>query len=397
MVPTELLTTSVATGGEAVARDGDGRVVFVQGALAGERVLVELTEQKKTFARGRVVSVVEAAEGRIEPRCPEQANGCGGCDFGFARPDAQHQAKAQMVTDSLQRLGRLVEVPPVGFGPALPSIDFRTTLRAVVTNGRAGLRRRRSHDAVDVDRCRVAHPLVEELLVEGRYGDAREVTIRVGARTGERLVIVTPGANGVAVPDDVTVVGTDELGAGRQAFLHEMVDGHQFRISADSFFQTRPDGAEALVNIVRSAVGSAPPETLIDLCCGVGLFGATVAAGHVVGVEANRSAIGDARVNLAHLGDRAQLGVSSFERWSPVTADVVIADPSRSGLGKVGVENVAATGAPLVVLVSCDAASLGRDAGLLAGHGYALEAVTLVDMFPDTSHVEVVSVFRSGW
>ncbi|MFN8050745.1 MAG: TRAM domain-containing protein [Acidimicrobiales bacterium] len=395
--PVELEAHGIANGGAAVARDEGGRVVFVEGALPGERVRVELTEQRSSFARGRVVEVLTAAPGRVEPVCPEVGTGCGGCDLAYATHGTQLDLKAQMVADALARIGH-VAAPTVGHGPPLAPTGFRTTIRAAVVGGRAGLRRARSNDVVEVRSCRVAHPTVEELLVEGRYGDADEITIRVGARTGERMVVTDGDPSTVVVPDDVVVVGAD----GPVAHVHEVVAGHRFRISPRSFFQTRADGADALVATVTSAVSgsSTPgsPGTLVDLCCGVGLFAATVggSAGRVVAVESNRAAVADARHNLAALGDRVDVVGSTFERWTPVPADVVVADPSRAGLGRAGVSNVLATGAPLVVLVSCDAGSLGRDAGLLVAAGLTLDEVTLVDMFPDTSHVEVVSVFRRG-
>jgi len=376
--PLDLVTTGVAVGGAGIARDGDGRVVFVEGALVGERVSVEIVETKKSFRRGRVLDVLEPAPGRVLPSCPEIANGCGGCDLAHASHAAQREMKAAMVADSLRRLGRLADLPDIDPGPDLTTTGFRTTIRAAVVDGRAGLRHRRSHDVVAVDSCEVAHPVVEGMLVNGRYGDADEVTIRVGADTGEQAVFV-----GGSEPDEGTVI-------------HEEIAGRRFRISPRSFFQTRADGAAALVSVVDEAIGPDPTGTLVDLCSGVGLFAATIGDrfDRVVTVESNRSSVADARVNLAHLGDRVAVRSSTFERWTPEPADVVIADPSRAGLGREGVANVAATGAPLVVLISCDAGSLGRDAGLLTAAGYRLDAITLVDLFPNTAHVEVVSTYR---
>ena len=376
--PLDLVTTGVAVGGAGIARDGDGRVVFVEGALVGERVSVEIVETKKSFRRGRVLDVLEPAPGRVLPSCPEIANGCGGCDLAHASHAAQREMKAAMVADSLRRLGRLADLPDIDPGPDLATTGFRTTIRAAVVDGRAGLRHRRSHDVVTVASCEVAHPVVEGMLVDGRYGDADEVTIRVGANTGEQAVFV-----GGSEPDEGTVI-------------HEEIAGRRFRISPRSFFQTRADGAAALVSVVDEAIGPDPTGTLVDLCSGVGLFAATIGDrfDRVVTVESNRSSVADARVNLAHLGDRVAVRSSTFERWTPEPADVVIADPSRAGLGKEGVANVAATGAPLVVLISCDAGSLGRDAGLLTAAGYRLDTITLVDLFPNTAHVEVVTTYR---
>lgn len=389
----ELDTTGLATGGEAVGRDADGRTVFVAGALAHERVKVRITENKKRFARAELAEVIEASPDRIEPVCPEVARGCGGCDFAHLEIEAQREAKARMIVDAATRIGRLDAVPPATI-TALDPTGFRTTLRAGVRNGRAGLRRRSSHELVEVVSCRVAHPLIEELLVEGRFGDATEVTLRVGARTGERMVITDGDPATVRVSDGVVVVSSDRGRQPEPPHITEIVDGVRFQMSPRSFFQTRPDGAEALIAAVRSGLarhGQARPQRLVDLCAGVGLFSATIEADEVMAVESNASSVADARVNLAPLGDRVTIVRSTFERWRTSPADVVIADPSRSGLGAVGVAKVVETGASVVVLVSCDIAAMGRDVGLFASHGYALDSVELVDLFSDTAHAEVVS------
>jgi 23S rRNA (uracil1939-C5)-methyltransferase len=388
-------TSGLAAGGDAIARDADGRVVFVTGALPDEQVAVELTEERRDYARGLVVEVLAASPHRVEPPCPHVARGCGGCDLQHADPLAQPAMKRAMVVDALRRLGRVPE-PDVRLDVTLPSTDYRTTVRAAVVGGRAGFRRRRSHDVIDVDSCLVAHPLLRELLVDGRFGPADEVTLRVGAHTGERLVIVAPTVREVSLPDDVVVVGADEIRRGSPAAYHEVVAGHLFRISARSFFQANPYGAERLVEMVRAEAGEMLAEApgVVDAYSGVGLLAATVALGEgreVTAVEWARSAVADAAHNL---DDPAVTVVrADVARWRAVPADLVIADPSRSGLGAGGVKVLAATGARRLVLVSCDVAALGRDTALLAHAGLDLVRATLVDLFPHTHHAEVVAVF----
>ncbi len=389
----ELVTHGVAKGGEAVAREPDGRVVFVEGALPDERVMVEISESKKGFLRGRATEILEPSPHRIDPSCAEVANGCGGCDFQIASPEHQLELKRVIVTDALERIGKLEQIPDIETVP-LPASGYRTAVRCVVSDGQAGYRARRSHEPINIDSCYVAHPLANELIQTGYYGTASEISIRVGAATGERLVVADSSSLGAQVPSDVVVVGEDELKAGRRAWMHEIVANQKWRISAGSFFQTRQDGAQALVDEVREAVGELPPDArAFDLYGGVGLFAGTVFGPdhHVVLVEQNASSVADAKVNLE--GRNVKLVRSKVEGWSPKRADVVIADPARQGLGRNAVSRIAATDAAVVVLVSCDAASLARDASLLARKGYHLDSVTLVDLFPMTSHTETVSRF----
>jgi len=401
--PTETVTAErLVAGGAALSRREDGRIVLVEGALPGEVVEVRV-ERRHGAERGRLLRIVEASADRIEPECPHVLEGCGGCDLAALSQDGQRSSKMALVTDSLRRLGRLPE-PIVRFGPSLAPWSFRTTLRMAVVEGRAGLRQADSHDVVELDHCAVAHPLLDELIVEGRFGNATEVLLRVGASTGERMAVVTPGTSGISLPKDVLVVGADELASGRRAWIHEEVAGRRWRISAESFFQTRADGAEALVSVVRSLCAdvlaqpaeSDQPRTLLDAYCGVGLFAGSLLDGvegwRAVAAERSRSSVADARHNLADIDVR--IVGTSIERLRAPRAEIVVADPSRSGLGHPAVKVLASTGASRLVLVSCDPASAGRDVRLLADVGYlALESV-LVDLFPHTHHTEVVTVFQ---
>jgi 23S rRNA (uracil1939-C5)-methyltransferase len=390
----ELRTTGMAKGGEAVARESSGRVVFVEGALTGELVEAELTDERRDFARARLRQVLEAAPERVTPPCPALLAGCGGCDLQHATVDAQIEVKLGIVRDALTRLAKLQSLPAIDV-VRLPVAGYRTTVHGLVSNGRFALRRRHSHEAIELDSCLVLHPLLDQLVREGNFGRAGSVTLRCGARTGERMAIVSPSADGVVLPDDVRVVGSDELHAGRRAWFHEEIAGVRFRISAPSFFQARPDGADALVAAVDAAVGPIDDHTrVVDAYAGVGLFSATVArdAASIVAVERSASSNADARINLADL--RARVVRADVERLRPTPADVVIADPARAGLGRRAVERLAATGASVLALVSCDPAAFARDVGLLRDAGYELERTTLVDLFGHNSHIELVSTFR---
>lgn len=377
----DLTPYAVTSDGDAVAREPSGRVVFVEGALPGERIRAQIVEERPKSATGRVIELLQASPHRVAPPCPEVARGCGACQWQHIEPAEQRRMKEEIVANSLRFAG--LDPPDPGPTVELTERGFRTTVRAGVASGRAGFRAARSHDVVDVDGCLVAHPRLIELLVEGRYPGAEEVLLRCGARTGERLVVTTPPGLPVQVPEDV-----------RADHLHEMAAGRRWRISAGSFFQTRPDGVDALAGLVAAAAGEmGEPTTAVDLYAGVGIFAGVLGerGWAVTAVESSPSAVADARVNLQDLDTGVVL--SDVTRWRPSKAGLAVADPSRIGLGRKGVGAVAATGARRLILVSCDAVSLGRDAALLRRAGFGLTALTLVDLFPHTFHVEVVSIF----
>lgn len=392
----ELVAERMVSGGAALCRDSSGEVVLVEGALPGEAVRAAVEDRRRGgVKRGRVVVVETPSPERVEPPCPAVARGCGGCRWQHADPAAQVRFKQEIVADALTRVGGFAPgAIDVRAAPALPPMGMRTTLRMAIASGRPGFRGHRSHDIVDVDACPVAHPLVDDMIATTDFGSVREVTLRCGAGTGDRLIVAAPDAVDVEAAPDVVVVGDDELDAGAPAWFHEVVAGRRWRISADAFFQARPDGAEALVDAVSTAAGDAltGDAVLLDAYCGVGLFGAAlVGAGRVIGVESHPGAAADASVNLA---DReADVVCGDVAEWAPEPVDLVVADPARTGLGPGAVDVLAATGAARLVLVSCDAAACGRDARLLVDEGYVPVSATVVDLFPHTPHVEVVTCF----
>ena len=386
----ELHVSATARDGAGVARAEDGRIVFVEGALAGETVDVELIKVDKRWSRARVIRVLDASAERVPVPCTHQIEGCGGCDLLHVAPGAQLRMKSSMVIDQLVRAE--VEAPD----PARRSLDNdegRTTIRAAIVDGRAGYRVRGSHDVVVPEVCEAVDPIAEQLLVDGRFGEASEVTIRVGNRTGERLVMVEGNTFGIEVPDDVLIVGTDELAKGKRAWIHEEAGGRRWRVSARSFFQNRPAGVDALVEEVREMVDALGADgPMIDAYAGVGIFSGTIGEGRTVhAIERGKDSIADARVNLDETDTK--IIRSSVERWRPSPAAVVIADPAREGLGKAGVKSLLRAEPKLFVLVSCDPSAFAHDAKQLIEAGMRLDRMTVVDMFPGTSHVETVGAF----
>lgn len=232
MTTVELATTALAVGGEAIAREDSGRVVFVAGALPDEVVRVEVVEERKNHARAVVVDVLTPSKHRVEPPCGLVAHGCGGCDWQHVAEPSQPLLRRSLISDVLQRQGK-VHNPTVLAGPKLSADHLRTTVKGVAdSEGRFSLRRRRSHDPIHIAGCLINHPLVQEIVEESTFAPGAKVTIRAGVRTGERLVVVGPSAAGTSVPSNVTVVGESELRAGKRAWFHEEAGARLWRISA---------------------------------------------------------------------------------------------------------------------------------------------------------------------
>ena len=395
----ELKIERLVAGGSGLGRTAAGEVFLVEGTAPGDLVQAEVIARSKA----RVVTIDRLSDSRTTHPCPQAAAGCGGCDLHFMAPAQLRMAKEDIVIDALRRLGK-VDPPPAIETVELADHGFRTSMRFANEDGRLALRQRRTHQLLRVPACTVAHPRLASLLDSTWPAEVDEVVLRVGANTEQRLAVVYGHLNEAdladVLPSDVEVCVIPPKGQGpsrSDAHYREIVRGRTFRVSARSFFQSRTDGAEKLVELALNALaGVQDGARILDLCSGVGLFaGAVIDAipgAQVTAVESSKSSVADAQHNVGSAGVTVER--STIERYRGGRFDAVIADPPRSGLGRAGVGLIESAQAERCVLVSCDAASLGRDSGLLANAGYRLSSVTLVDMFPHTHHVECISVFE---
>ena len=377
-------------GGEAFARDDDGRVLFVRGAVPGDDVSVTVVEEHADWSRGVVETIHVASVDRVEPPCARRREGCGGCDWQHVAPSVQLPSKVAIVADALRRTGKLRDAHVRAAG-TVPANAYRTTIRVVGdSERRAAFRIERSTDTVPASGCLVAHPALVDMLDRLVVPTGVEMTLRVSAATGEATALWDRTEGNVeGLPPYVAT--------GPAAALTEVVARHPLRVSAGSFFQSGPAAAELLVDRVAAAAPELRSASrVLDAYAGVGLFAVAAApsAAYVVGVESSRAAVFDCR---ATLGDRpARVEHRQMGDWHPKAGerfDVVIADPARTGLGKPGTRAVASAAAPVLVLVSCDPVALARDAVLLRNYGYVHEVTEVLDLFPGTHHVEAVTRF----
>jgi tRNA/tmRNA/rRNA uracil-C5-methylase (TrmA/RlmC/RlmD family) len=383
-------------GGSCIARTGSGLVFFVRHALPGERVRAVVTQTTARLVRADAVEILRAAPERVSPPCPYAVpGGCGGCDWQHASLAAQRAIKAQVISQQLRRIARIdrqvtVEALPGDAG----GLGWRTRVRfAVRRDGQAGLRRHRSHDIVPVRDCLIAHPLVSEAgVTRQRWRRARWVEVAVVPETRQRAV----------------------LGAGpvpqAQRYLTERAAGRDWRVAAGGFWQVHPGAADVLADAVLASLDPRPGETALDLYCGAGLFAGVLAEavgpdGHVIGIERDPAAVRDARHNLRAtpwarilqgdapaLVDKA-LVAGGLGGQQPAEPAVAVLDPPRTGAGRGLAGALCAwPGLRAVAYVSCDPATLARDIGVFAGHGWHLAGLRAFDAFPMTHHVECLAV-----
>ncbi len=405
----ELEIGPVAHGGHCVARL-DGRVVFVRHTLPGERVRARVTETGSRFWRADAVEVLEASPDRVPSAWPEAGpGGVGGGELAHVALPAQRRWKAAVLAEQLQRLAKLerdVEVEAAPGDDERGGLGYRTRVDLVAdADGRAGMRRFRSHDVVPLDGMPLATEAVAAL------ADAEGVWTRRW-RPGARLELVAPadGADALLLVDEVPWRrGRGDTRPNARRSVTETVRAggaeHRYRVAADGFWQVHRAAPDLLAGAVLVGAGDLDGATVLDLYSGAGLFTVPLAAavggsGRVVAVEGDARAVKDARRN-AHDLPQVELHLGAVDRvladgdasGSDVgAADVVVLDPPRAGAGRSVVDAIAARGPRRVVYVACDPAALARDVAYLAGHGYGLTGLRAFDLFPMTHHVEAVAV-----
>ena len=366
-------TERVAHGGWCVAHAPDGRVVFVRHALPGERVRIDVTEERAKYLRADAVEVIEPSPHRREAPCPWAGPGrCGGCDWQHVELEEQRRLKAAVVAEQLQRMAGVdwpVVVEPVP--GEVDGLGWRTRMRfAVDAEGRAGLRRHRSHVVEPIGSCLIAAPSMDVAEIVSRsWPPDAEVSVDISS-TGERAIVI-------GSPDST---------------ITEHAAGRDWVVPAGGFWQVHRGAADLLAATVLQLAAPQPDDDCVDLYSGVGLF-AGVLAPHVAHVVSVESDVRASKAAVENLGTDAEVVRARVDRWivSAGKADIVVLDPPRKGAGADVVRGVAACGPRTVVYVACDPAALARDVATFAELGYGLTDLRAFDMFPMTAHVECVA------
>jgi 23S rRNA (uracil1939-C5)-methyltransferase len=433
----DLRVERLAYGGNGVARL-DGYVVFVNGAVPGDRVRARVTKRKRAYAEARTVELLEPSPDRIEPRSPHP-----GAPWQVLPYDRQLTEKAAQVVDALTRIGHFPDPPVAPMVPADDPWRYRNKVeysfgsdddgRLVLGFHRPG----RWNEIDDVRSDILASERVDRLREQVKAwceaeglsaydrargeGFLRNLVVREGRRTGQiqARLVTSPGdlrsdsfaqavdADGVlwtqaAGVGETTREGATELLSGSE-MLEEEILGLSVRISPEAFFQTNTARAERLYGVAGDLAGLRGTERVFDLYSGIGTIALALAlrAGRVWGLEVVESAAADAienarrnEVENVHFfaGDvRTALRPLVEEAGRP---DVVVLDPPRAGLSQKIVRRVLETGARRIVYVSCNPTTLAPNARQIADAGYRLSAVHPVDMFPQTPHIECVALME---
>lgn len=372
----------IAHGGHCVARY-EGQVIFVRHAIPGERVVVEVTAVNSKMARADAVSILEPSVHRRQAPCQySRPGGCGGCDFQHIDLDHQRLLKSQVIVEQFSRLGGLdISCEVKGVSPD-DGLHWRSRMEfAIGANGRIGLFENRSNEVIEIDECLIADSAMDiAVLAKRRWNGSERIEVAASS-TGQ--VSVSRAGRSISGPTQ----------------LVEKVEGMSYQISPQSFWQAHKLAPVTLVNEVIDKLEIESGDIVCDLYGGVGLFTAAMAPkvgarGKVHLIESDRRAIADAQRIFKGISNvEIHPGTVEFRLPKIAAPDLILLDPPRTGAGEEVVTVMTRTHPRAIVYVSCDPASLARDAKLLLASGYRMDSLMGYDLFPQTQHVECVARF----
>ena len=405
----EIPLTTLTYGGDAMGRLEDGRAIFVPFGLPGERVRIRITEEKRGFARGELVEILEASPNRIIPHC-KHFSVCGGCHYQNLPYEEQRKVKREILRDQLTRIGR-IENPPVQDTVASASPwNYRNHVQFHLTEegklGYVGAGTSFAQGIIPITECHLPEAAITMLWPQLEFEpqtNIERVSLRVGKENDLMLILESdsPESPELEIEAEISVAHVFEENAVVIAGNDHIVipvSGRNFRVSASSFFQVNTSMAEKMVEYLLANLPLTPAVNLLDIYCGVGLFSAFLApkCERVIGVESSASACEDFSVNLDEFMN-VELYEGLAEEVIPhleVKPDIVLVDPPRAGLEKPVVDGILKLSPQVIAYVSCDPSTLARDAKRLIEGGYKLKQVTPFDLFPQTYHIESISIFE---
>lgn len=367
----------------------EGAPVSVLGGLAGERVQAEVIWIDTDAIYARVTNVIEPSDHRRESPCSYFLE-CTGCQWQHVSYAHQLELKRERVVRAMNAFDELAdfEVQPVIGSPM--ELEYRNHARFTVArwpenSGQVGFVSGMTRRFVRVDRCLLMNKPVNNVLdaVQGKLGGMSQFSVRASAATGSTLI-------------QPALVPTEDMPESGQTHYEEEAAGRKFRVASPSFFQVNTSQLERMAELIKEMLGPAGMGTLLDAYSGVGTFSVLLAphVERVIAIEESASGVADARINAAGLSNIEFLEGRSEEIMPTLagTVDYVILDPPRVGCMSEALDAVRALAPQKIVLVSCDTTSMARDQARLLGLGFKLVSVQPVDMFPQTRHVEVLSL-----
>ncbi|MBL8091375.1 MAG: class I SAM-dependent RNA methyltransferase [Anaerolineales bacterium] len=422
----EITLEKFTYGGDAMGRLPDGRAVFVPFGLPNEIVKIRLTQEKQNFARGEIIEIIKTSPERIKAKCKHffsplllgeglGVRSCGGCHYQNLSYENQLKAKTEILKDQLQRIGKIENPPIQKMIPSPDEWNYRNHVQFHLTDkGKLGyifspLLVGEGLGVRSIEECHLPEKEIDSFWKELNFEsnlNLERASLRNGDENDLMLILESesPETPELEIEADISVIHLYEnhpiVIAGQDHIFIKVLD-KVFKVSASSFFQVNTKMAEKMVEHLQTCLPVSVSTCLLDIYCGVGLFSKFFANKYqkVIGIESSPSACEDFVFNLDEF-ENIDLYEGSAEEILPKlekqvkTPTHVIVDPPRSGIDKLALDAIIKLKPQVIAYVSCDPSTLARDAARLINGGYKLKQVTPFDLFPQTYHIESISIFH---
>ncbi|MGA2739224.1 MAG: class I SAM-dependent RNA methyltransferase [Bryobacteraceae bacterium] len=389
-----MVVEKLVYGGEGLGRL-EGRAVLAPFVLPGERVSLRGVAEKPGLLRADLREVLSASPQRVAPPCPYFTR-CGGCHYQHAPYETQLALKRGILEDQLRRIGKIAPPSEIGVVAGEPW-GYRNRVQLHIGRGALGYREAQSRTLCPIEKCPIASPaingaiaILREMLRDPRWPRfLRQIELFTNETEVQLNVLETDRPLARRFFDWCA----ERIPGLVSGALDYCAAGHTWRVSYGSFFQVNRFLIEKLV---ETALDGAAGRSALDLYAGVGLFSLALAQRFplVTAVESGARAAADLRFNGERAGLAVRVEQTDAEMWVEqleTVPEFVLLDPPRAGIGKRTVQRLAQLRPPRLAIVSCDPATLARDLAGLADAGYRIERLTLVDLFPQTYHLETVA------
>ncbi len=392
---TELLLGPFDDLGDTTA-EFEGNIINIAGGIPGERVVARIhrfRRRRRNIVSGVVSEVIEPSPNRVTPACG-YCGPCSGCQWQHISYSAQLRLKRQTIRRHIARYDSLAKAEVEPTLPDRREFYYRNHARFTVRrDGQLGFSNRITRHFVRVDHCMLMDPAINDALIElqDRAAETTNLSVRVGTNTGDLLIQPTFQNPDIPLPSG-------------QSHYTEKMGGRYLEVASPSFFQVNTRQAERLIELVRDGLALGSGDVVVDAYAGVGVFAILLAAGvrRSIAVEDSASAVADGKRNARGLDNvefvqaRAEDALADLVNICGLSGppDAVILDPPRVGCHPRALESLISLGPSAVVYVSCDPPSLARDLDILAGGNFEVVRIQPVDMFPQTYHVESVTILH---
>ncbi len=400
---------SYANGGDSFARLPDGRAIFVPYVIPGEQARVRLTEEKRGYARGELVEILEAAPERIKPRCPHFPRpgqpGCGGCHYQHLPYTAQLAAKTEILGDQLMRIGKIKTPPLSEIVPAPAEWHYRNQLHFhLSTDGQLGFPNSAQSGILPIQECHLAESGIQQIWPQLDFESVPgldRLQLRLGADDETLIILESSDPHPVELSVDLPI-SVIHRGPGGSLVLagddHLVVEIKKrlFKVSEGSFLRANMPMIEKMVDFLLEHLPHSA-ETLIDGYCGAGIFSAFLAPqfNRLIGIERSPSASDDFAINLDEF-EHVELYEGALRDVLPaleLESSIMVVDPPANGIDRRALDAICALAPKALAYISSNPATLARDAARLITSGYQLMAVTPFDCAPQTAAIDSISIF----